>query len=263
MHEPLGTRRALVTGAASGIGAATARLLHARGAHVVLGDIDLEGVQALAAELGDRVDVRRLDVTDEQQWDAVADGLAADGPLHALVHSAGAASRSPIEQTTLAEFRRMVDLNLVGTFLALRAAARLMGSGGAVVTLSSLRGIVPTSGLGAYGAAKSGVSALSRVAALELADRGIRVNAVCPGSIDTPITSGPGFQDDDVAAYVESIPLRRRGAPEEVAHAIAFLVGDDAAYVTGTDLVIDGGTAAGRTTPRRSDGLRVALAPGR
>ena len=219
----------------------------------MLADIDVDGAHRLAGQLADRVDVRRLDVTDEDAWQELVDALAAEGPLHVLVHAAGAASRSPIDQTTLAEFRRMVDLNLVGTFLALRAASRLMTDGGAVVTLSSLRGVVATAGLGAYGAAKSGVRALSRVAALELADRGIRVNAVCPGSIDTPITSGPGFQDDDMAAYVDSIPLRRRGTAEEVAHAIAFLVGDDAAYVTGTDLVIDGGTAAGRTTPRKTD----------
>jgi NAD(P)-dependent dehydrogenase (short-subunit alcohol dehydrogenase family) len=253
MDESSGTRRALVTGAASGIGAATARLLHARGAHVVLGDIDVDGAQRLAGQLAGRVDVRRLDVTDEDDWEVLGDELAAGGPLDVLVHAAGAASRSPIDETTLAEFRRMVDLNLVGTFLALRAVSRLMTRGGAVVTLSSLRGVVATSGLGAYGAAKSGVRVLSRVAALELADRGIRVNAVCPGSIDTPITSGPGFQDDDMAAYVASIPLRRRGTAEEVAHAIGFLVGDDSGYVTGTDLVIDGGTAAGRTTPRKRD----------
>lgn len=244
-------RTALVTGAAAGIGAATARLLHRRGAHVVLADVDADGGTALAAQLGERAQFRHLDVTDEAAWAALAEGPDALGRLDVLVHSAGAASRSDLAETELAEFRRMVDLNLVGTFLAIRAAAALMTDGGSVVTLSSLRGVLATAGLGAYGAAKFGVRALSRVAALELADRGIRVNSVCPGSIETAITDGPGFGDTDVAAYVASIPMRRRGHADEVARTIAFLAGDEASYVTGTDLLVDGGTAAGRTTPRK------------
>jgi NAD(P)-dependent dehydrogenase (short-subunit alcohol dehydrogenase family) len=106
--------------------------------------------------------------------------------------------------------------------------------------------VLPTAGLGAYVASKAGVSALTRVAALELAARGIRVNAVCPGSIDTAITGGGGFDDVDWDAYVRTIPLARRGTPHEVALAVLYLASDDSRYVTGTNLVIDGGIAAGR-----------------
>lgn len=245
----LAGRTALVTGAASGIGAATARLLHARGAAVVLGDVDVDGAAALAAALGAGASAVPLDVTDEAAWDRLAERWAPDG-LDVLVHSAGIAQRAELASATLDDFRRIVDVNLVGTFLALRAAARTVGRGGAVVTVSSLRGVLATAGLGAYGASKFGVRALTRVAALELAQRGVRCNSVCPGSIATGITRSGGFDEVDVDAYLRTIPMQRQGDPDEVARAIAFLVGDDATYVTGTDLLVDGGTAAGRTTPR-------------
>jgi NAD(P)-dependent dehydrogenase (short-subunit alcohol dehydrogenase family) len=239
-------KTALVTGAAAGIGAAVARLLHAEGGTVHLADVNRDVGEVLAAELGDRASYVQLDVTDEAAWQAAVDGLG-EAPLTTLVNCAGAALRKPLVDTSVAEFRRLVELNLTGTFLGLRTAGRHVADGGSVVNISSLNGVLPTAELGAYVASKAGVSALTRVAALELAERGITVNAVCPGSIDTAITDRPDFADLDWDAYVRTIPLHRRGTADEVAQAVLYLASDESRYVTGTNLVIDGGIAAGRS----------------
>ncbi|WP_327117937.1 SDR family oxidoreductase [Nocardia sp. NBC_01730] len=252
--EPLRGMNVLVTGASGGIGGATAELFAAKGATVYLTDVDDAAGQDRARRLGPSAHYRRLDVTDESDWRAVVSEMEWAGhPLRVLVNSAGTAMKAPLAQTTLAQFRRMIDLHLVGTFLGLQAAASAMTTGGTVVTISSLRGVLATAGLGAYGAAKFGVRALTKVAALELAERGIRVNSVCPGSIDTEITSVPDFAADDVGSYVRTIPMQRRGTPDEVAKVILFLAGADSSYVTGIDLLVDGGTAAGVRTPRKQD----------
>ena len=237
----------LVTGATGGIGWAISELLHESGATVYLTDIDRERGESLAGSLGDRARFVPLDVTDEESWSAAAAELHAAGDrLTTLVNCAGAALLRPLADTSVEDFRRIVELNLVGTFLGVRLAARHMVDGGAIVNISSLNGVLPTAGLGAYVASKSAVSALTRVAALELADRGITVNAVCPGSIDTAITDSADFADTDWDAYLKTIPVGRRGAPVEVAHAVLYLASDDSRYVTGTNLVVDGGIAAGR-----------------
>jgi NAD(P)-dependent dehydrogenase (short-subunit alcohol dehydrogenase family) len=237
---------ALVTGAAHGIGAAVARMLHAEGAVVVIADVDTDAGSVLAAELGERASSVHLDVTLEDSWAAAVSGLDS---LSILVNCAGAALRRPLLETSPEDFRRIVDLNLVGTFLGLRVAGARLGPGGTIVNVSSLNGVLPTAGLGAYVSSKAGVSALTRVAALELAERGVRVNAVCPGSIDTAITDSPDFAGVDWEAYLRAIPLRRRGTPEDVARAVLYLASEESAYVTGENLVIDGGIAAGRQAP--------------
>ena len=241
---------ALVTGATGGLGRAISELLHEEGATVYVTDIDRDRGQALAEELGDRARYVQLDVTDEGSWSAAVALLHEVGDqLTTLVNCAGAALKSALVDTSVADFRRILELNLTGTFLGIRIAGRHMVDGGSVVNISSLNGVLPTAGLGAYVASKAAVSALTRVAALELADRGITVNAVCPGSIDTAITDSQDFADTDWDAYVKTIPLGRRGAPVEVAQAVLYLVAEESRYVTGTMLVIDGGIAAGRRTP--------------
>jgi len=242
-------RCALVTGATGGLGWAIAALLHEEGATVYLSDIDRERGESLARELGDRASFVHLDVTDESSWAAaLASVHEAGDQLTTLVNCAGAALKSPLVDTSPADFRRILELNLTGTFLGIRLAGLHLVEGGSIVNISSLNGVLPTAGLGAYVASKAGVSALTRVAALELADRGITVNAVCPGSIETAITDSQDFADTDWDAYVRTIPLGRRGVPVEVAQAVLYLVADESRYVTGTNLVIDGGIAAGRRT---------------
>ena len=244
----------LVTGASGGIGGACAELFAAHGATVYLTDVNDDAGRAFTAMLGANAYYRRLDVTSETDWaDATVAMATAGHDITVLVNSAGAAMKATLADTSLDQFRRMIDLNLVGTFLGLKAAAAAMAGGGSVINLASLRGVLATAELGAYGAAKFGVRALTKVAALELADRGIRVNSVCPGSIETEITSVSDFANDDVEAYVQSIPMKRRGAPEEVAKVIRFLATDDSSYVTGTDLLVDGGQAAGVRTPKISN----------
>lgn len=242
----------LITGASKGIGGACAQAFSRHGANVWLTDVDDATGRDHAATLGAGVRYCHLDVTSESDWATAISEISRHGPLHVLVNSAGAAIKAPLADTSLDQFRTMIDLNLIGTFLGIKAAANAMSAGGSIINLASLRGVLATAELGAYGASKFGVRALTRVAALELADRGIRVNAVCPGSIDTAITASADFAADDIEAYVRSIPMQRRGTPAEVAKVILFLAGDDSSYVTGTDMLVDGGTAAGVRTPKKS-----------
>ena len=238
---------ALVTGGAAGIGAAVVRLMHDEGARVYVADVNVDAGRGLADELGERATFVALDVTDEVSWTAALEVVQQAGArLTTLVNSAGAALKRPLLDTSPTDFRRIVDLNLTGTFLGISLVGRELVDGGSIVNISSLNGVLPTAGLGAYVASKAGVSALTRVAALELAERDITVNAVCPGSIETAITDRADFADLDWDAYVRTIPLQRRGQAEEVAQAVLYLVSDVSRYVTGTNLVIDGGIAAGR-----------------
>jgi len=243
-------RCALVTGATGGLGWAISEVLHQEGAAVYLTDIDRDRGESLAQELGDRARFVHLDVTDEASWSAALAVLEDAGSrLTTLVNCAGAALKRPLVDTSVEDFRRILELNLTGTFLGIRIAGRHLVEGGSIVNISSLNGVLPTAGLGAYVASKAAVSALTRVAALELADRRITVNAVSPGSIETAITDSQDFADTDWDAYVKTIPLGRRGAPVEVAQAVLYLVAEESRYVTGANLVIDGGIAAGRRTP--------------
>jgi NAD(P)-dependent dehydrogenase (short-subunit alcohol dehydrogenase family) len=242
--ERLSGRIALVTGGLGGLGAATATLFAAEGATVIVTDLGPRGAAPPGAVY------RTLDVTDETSWLALAEDLRTQhGRVDALVHCAGIAVSKPLLETSLDEFQRVQTTNTTGTFLAIRTVAPLMGEGGSIVTLSSINGVMGTTGLAAYGASKFAVRGLTRVAALELAAVGVRVNTICPGSIDTPITDSADFADNDWAAYTATIPLGRRGVPADVAEMALYLASDASGYVTGAEFVVDGGITAGRRLP--------------
>lgn len=228
-------RHALVTGHASGIGAATAKLLAAEGARVT-------GV--------DRAEGR--DVTDPAMWDALAPQFA---DIDLAVVNAGVSSGGTIADLDLADWRRTLSVNLDGAMLTLRAAMRAMiayGRGGAIVVTASISGIKAEAGTAAYGASKAGALQLARVAAKEGAPHGIRVNAIAPGGVDTPMWDGADFfadivselgsRDAALAAMArEATPLGRWASADETARQIAFLLSEDAASITGAVLAADGG----------------------
>lgn len=242
--------RILITGAASGIGAASAALLAGRGARLILADLDEPKLDAFAATLPGRHSRLVGDVGDEAMWD----GADLDGLTHALAN-AGIGAGCPIEQLTFSEWRRVMAPNLDGAFLTLKAAMaaiRATGKGGAIVLTASAAGVKAEPGIAAYGASKAAVIHLARIAAKEGAAAGIRVNAIAPGGVETPIWSGLDFFKDLVkqtgseeAAFKAlggmATPLGRYAKPAEIAEQIAFLLSDKSAFVTGACLVTDGG----------------------
>ncbi len=241
-----GPRTALVTGAASGIGLAVTRRLVADGAFVVAGDVDTDGLERLAGELGDAVEVAHCDVTDEACVAALAARGVARGGLHVAVANAGRGAFSPIVDHPLEEWRAIVDLCLTGVFLTVKHAARAMVDGGAIVTVASLNASQPSAGMSAYCAAKAGVAMFTQVAAMELGQRGIRVTAVAPGLVRTSATSAFWEVPGVVEEFVENTTLGRFAQPDDVAGLVAFLVGPEAAFVSGSMHLVDGGAATKR-----------------
>ncbi|MFB7447340.1 SDR family NAD(P)-dependent oxidoreductase [Streptomyces sp. NPDC056194] len=243
-------RVVLVTGAARGQGEQEARLFAAEGARVVLGDVLDEAGEALAKELGeDRAAYVRLDVTSEDDWAAaVAAAKERFGKIDGLVNNAGILRFNELVSTPLDEFRAIVSVNQTGCFLGIRTVAPEIAAagGGTIVNTASYTGLTGMAGVGAYAASKHAVLGLTRVAALELAGKGVRVNAVCPGAIDTPMSNPEGVDPAATAElYRKLVPLGRIGRPDEVAALALFLTGADSAYITGQPFVIDGGWLAG------------------
>src|SRR3954471_12848307 len=238
---------ALVSGGARGMGAAEVRLLHAGGASVVAADVLDDDGKALADELGDRVRFVHLDVTSEEQWlDVVAQTEREFGKLDVLVNNAGILRFNAIADIPLEEFRQVIDVNLVGVFLGMKAAIPAMkrAGGGSIVNISSTEGLGGTVFCGAYTASKFAVRGITKVAAIEYGSDKIRVNSVHPGGIDTPMTRA--VMDEGGRKYVgkKVAGLKRMGEAEEVASVVAFLASDDSSYCTGAEFVVDGGVTA-------------------
>jgi NAD(P)-dependent dehydrogenase (short-subunit alcohol dehydrogenase family) len=238
-------RCAVVTGAGSGIGLAIARRVAAEGGFVVAGDIGDEGLAALAGELGERVVTMRADVTVEADVASLVSSAAErGGALHAMFNVAGGARQALLTDMTEEDWDFTVDLCLKGVFFGVKHAARHMsaaGTGGVIVNIASLNSRVPMMFNAAYSAAKAGVASLTESAAIELGDAGIRVATVSPGLTDTPLVAPILGLASMRAAFMDRIPLRRPARPEDIAAAALFLASDDAAYITGVNLFVDGG----------------------
>ena len=244
---------ALISGGASGIGLAAARRFAEEGAIVVLADLNREAAERAAGAIAG-TSVEPLDVTLDDDWRRAADAVAArHGGLDVLVNSAGIVAFGSVEDVSLEDWRRTMAVNLDGTFLGCRHGVRVMkagGRGGSIVNLSSVSGIIGGHNIAAYNAAKGGVRLLTKSVALHCARKGygIRCNSVHPGFVETPMLDeviGQGRDPDETRMRLRaSVPLGRNARAEEVAAMIAYLASDEAAFVTGAELVIDGGVTA-------------------
>ncbi len=267
-HGRLHRKVALVTGAASGIGAACARLMAAAGARVVCTDVDEAGAGALARSIeaaGGHALALTHDVTDEAAWERVmASTVSHFGALHVLVNNAGIASAGgggPIEQKSLAHWRRTIEVDLDSVFLGCKHGIRtirqstLEGGSGSIINVSSIAGLIGLPNASDYCAAKAGVRLLTKTAALECAQAGypIRVNSVHPGYVDTPLVQGAlerraanaGVTADEARLLLQGLhPIGRLGQVEEIAQAVVFLASDEASFTTGSEMVVDGGYTA-------------------
>jgi 3-oxoacyl-[acyl-carrier protein] reductase len=238
----VGLRSAVVVGGGSGIGAAVAGALAGAGYAVVVADLDPAAAESVASGLGEPHRGSRADVTDEASVSAVLeDVVAREGALDVVVNCAGVSTIGLVTDLAVEEFRRVVDVDLTGGFVVLKHAGRLVRDGGSIVTITSLNARQPAAGLGAYCAAKAGLAMLVQVTALELGERGVRVNAVSPGLVETPLTAPaleiPGILDD----YLSNTPLGRAGSPADVAAVVRFVCSDEAAWLTGEVLDLNGG----------------------
>ena len=234
----------LISGGARGQGAAEARMLVAEGARVVLGDVlEAEG-QRLAAELGGAALFLRQDVTVQADWARMVEAAERLGGLHGLVNNAGIYRPATLLETDAALYEQHVRINQFGCFLGMKAVVPAMerAGGGSIVNISSVAGLQGSPGAFAYSATKWALRGMTKSAAVDLAARGIRVNSVHPGPIDTEMLKVRTPEEN--ARRLELVPMRRQGTAEEVAQLVLFLLSDDSAYITGAEIAIDGAASA-------------------
>ncbi len=241
MSGRLAGKVALVSGGARGMGASHVRRMAAEGARVVFGDILDDQGAALAAELGDAVRYVHLDVTQPDEWKAAVNtAITAFGGVHILVNNAGILNIGTIEDYALSEWQRILDINLTGVFLGIRAVVAPMkqAGSGSIINISSIEGLAGTIASHGYTASKFAVRGLTKSTALELGPSGIRVNSIHPGLVRTPMSD---WVPDDIFQTA----LGRAAEPVEVSNLVVYLASDESSYSTGSEFVVDGGTVAG------------------
>ena len=236
---------ALVTGGAQGIGYACGEALAEDGARIILADVNEDGVREAAEKLGSDVIPVVCDMGDAQQINAMFDMIEeSHGGITTLVNNAGVAMPGEFLETTLDDFRKVIDINLTGTFLSIQRAAKSMiahNIKGSVVNMSSINAQVAIPQIPAYCASKGGVMQLTKATALALAPHNIRVNAVGPGSIDTAMLAGVNANPDAMKMVMSRTPLQRLGSAREIGDVVAFLASEKASYITGETIYVDGG----------------------
>ncbi len=236
---------ALITGGAQGIGYACAEALQEQGAQIILSDINTGALDNAVKTLGQDTVGIACDMGDADQINKMFDQIDTEhAPLHMLVNNAGIASPGDFLDTTIEQFKQVIDINLVGTFLALQRAAKNMVANkveGAIVNMSSINAVVAIPTIAAYCASKGGVSQLTKSASLALAPHNIRVNAVGPGSIDTAMLASVNANPDAMKMVMSRTPMQRLGSAAEIANVVAFLVSEKSSYITGEVIYADGG----------------------
>jgi len=250
--ERLAGKVALISGGARGQGEAEARLFAAEGAKVVIADVLDEAGEKVASEIGAAARYAHLDVTREEDWArVVAESVEAFGRLDVLINNAGIVRTGMIEQQSLEDYMAVVNVNQVGVFLGIRAAIDAMrtSGGGSIVNISSNAGLEGVEGVVGYVASKWAVRGMTKTAAIELGQYGIRVNSVHPGGVDTPMLGGDELGHMAEASPFDSQPIPRISQPEEIARLVLFLASDESSYSTGSEFVADGGRMAGHRDP--------------
>jgi len=236
---------ALVTGGAQGIGLACAEALAELGAQIIVADVNSEGLDEAVAKLANGAVGIHCDMADPEQIEKMFAQIASEHrPLSMLVNNAGIAAPGDFLETTLEQFKQVIDVNLVGTWLSMQLAAKQMIAGkieGSIVNMSSINAVVAIPSIAAYCASKGGVSQLTKSASLALASHNIRVNAVGPGSIDTAMLASVNANPEAMKMVMSRTPLQRLGSAEEIANIVAFLSSDKASYITGETIYADGG----------------------
>ena len=248
----LANKTAIITGAARGMGGATAKLFVEHGANVIIGDVLDDVGEALAEELGDAAKYVHLDVSKEQDWANAVEVAQSMGPLNVLVNNAAIMRLIGLSDTTLDDYMQIINVNQVGTFLGIKAMIEPMKAAGcgSIVNVSSIDGLHSAAGLSAYSSSKWAVRGLTKNAAIELGQYGIRVNSVHPGGIYTEMGGANFMTEEEISeAVYADFPIPRVGRPEEVANVSLFLASDEGSYCTGSEFVADGGWFAGMRRP--------------